>query len=179
MTELPKRKNHRLNYDYGSKGYYFVTVCTHEKAKLLSTVGSAALGAPCQVKLTKLGRKVAECWYRMEQLDSNVRIDKVVFMPNHIHGIIELINEDWQYLPEKQYDFEIAERRGRRSLQGLLHDFKSVTTRIYKHEFGGCHSLWQESFYDTVLRSDERYEKAWQYIDDNPAKWTEDKLYIE
>jgi len=103
--KYPKRKNHRLNYDYGSKGYYFVTVCINEKMKLLSSVGSAALGAPCPVELTELGKKVAECWYRMEQLDENVRIDKVVFMPNHIHGIIELTNEDWRDLPEKQYDF--------------------------------------------------------------------------
>ena len=180
MTEYPERKNHRLkDYDYGSAGYYFVTVCTHKKMKLLSTVGSAALGAPCSIRLTKLGKRVAECWYRMEQLDENVRIDKVIFMPNHIHAIIELTNPDWQQIREKEYDFEIAERRGRRSLQGLLHDFKSVTTRIYKRDFGGESSLWQDSFYETVLRSQRRYEKAWQYIDDNPAKWQEDELYIE
>ena len=174
------RKNHRLKgFDYGSAGYYFVTICTYDKIKLLSAVGSVALDAPCPVELTELGEKVAESWYRMERLDKNVRIDKVVFMPNHIHGIIELTNPDWQHLPEKRYDFEIAERRGRRSLQGLLHDFKSVTTRIYKREFGGKHSLWQESFFDTVLRSQERYARAWQYIEDNPAKWREDKLYVE
>ena len=115
----------------------------------------------------------------MEQLDENVRIDKVIFMPNHIHAIIELTNPDWQQIREKEYDFEIAERRGRRSLQGLLHDFKSVTTRIYKRDFGGESSLWQDSVYETVLRNQRRYEKAWQYIDDNPAKWQEDELYIE
>ena len=177
--EQPVRKNHRLDYDYGSKGYYFVTLCTYNKMKLLSAVGSAAPGAPYHVRLTDLGRKVAECWFRMEQLDANVRIDKVIFMPNHIHGIIELTNEDWRELPEKQYDFEIAERRGRRSLQGLMHDFKSVTTRIYKRDFGADHSLWQQSFYDTVLRSQEYYIRAWQYIDDNPVKWYEDELYID
>ncbi len=84
--------------------------------KLLSTVVSAAIGAPCPVRLTELGRKVAECWYRMERLDDNVRIDKVIFMP---------------------------------------------------------------TIYDTVLRSQEYYNRAWQYIDDNPAKWREDKLYME
>lgn len=179
MTEKPIRKNHRLKgFDYGSSGYYYVTVCTYEKMKLLSSVGRAAPGAPCPVTLTALGRRVAECWYRMEQLDKNVRIEKVIFMPNHIHGIIELTNPDLKDLPGKRYDFEIPERRGRRSLQGLLHDFKSVTTRIYKREFGGAHSLWQGSFYETVLRSRERYERAWQYIEDNPAKWSEDKLYI-
>lgn len=31
MNELPKRKSIRLqNYDYGSNGLYFVTICTEE-----------------------------------------------------------------------------------------------------------------------------------------------------
>ena len=38
--DLPKRKLHRLkNYDYGN-GYFFVTICTNNKQKLLCDVGS-------------------------------------------------------------------------------------------------------------------------------------------
>ena len=33
------RKNHRLkNYDYGRYGYYYVTICTNHRARLLSTI---------------------------------------------------------------------------------------------------------------------------------------------
>lgn len=35
----PKRKSHRLKeYDYGQYGYYFVTICTHNRKLLLSKI---------------------------------------------------------------------------------------------------------------------------------------------
>lgn len=77
----------------------------------------------------------------------------------------------------KKYGFEISERRGRRSLQGLMKDFKSVTTRIYKKEFGGTSSLWQKSYYDEIIEHDEHFQYVWQYIDENPRIWNEDKYF--
>ena len=39
---LPQRKQPRLQgYDYGQNGYYFITICTHDRANLLCTVGNA------------------------------------------------------------------------------------------------------------------------------------------
>lgn len=38
-------------------------------------------------------------------------------MPNHIHGIIIIRNTESIEPFEKKYDFQIAERRGRRSLR--------------------------------------------------------------
>ena len=38
-------------------------------------------------------------------------------------------------------------------------------------------SIWQRSFYDHVIRNKEDYLHIWKYIDDNPAKWAEDKYY--
>ena len=33
------RKNHRLkDYDYGKYGYYYVTICTNHRTRLLSTI---------------------------------------------------------------------------------------------------------------------------------------------
>ena len=45
--DLPERKLHRLkNYDYGN-GYFFVTICTNDKKKLLcDIVGNDALVVP-------------------------------------------------------------------------------------------------------------------------------------
>jgi hypothetical protein len=58
-----------------------------------------------------------------------------------------------------------------RSLQGLIKDFKSVTTRQYKAMFQVNESLWQESYYDEVIRSQEKYHEIWNYIEHNPAHW--------
>ena len=39
-------------------------------------------------------------------------------------------------------------------------------------------SVWQKGFYDHVIRSEQDYLDIWNYIEGNPGKWTEDKLYI-
>ena len=46
--ELPKRKNIRLKgYDYNTPGWYFITICTKNKEKLLcNIVGTDVLGGP-------------------------------------------------------------------------------------------------------------------------------------
>ena len=37
--------------------------------------------------------------------------------------------------------------------------------------------LWQRDYYDHVIRGRADHEEIWQYIDNNPAKWTLDTLY--
>lgn len=174
MDNLPQRKNHRLkDYDYGTYGYYYVTICTINRACVFcDIVGSDALVAP-----TAIGEKVVECWNNIALLNENIEVDKFTLMPNHIHGIIVIKNEDTIAHHEKKYAFEVTERRGRRSLQGLIKDFKSVTTRYYKKMFDTELSLWQESFYDEVIKDQEHYNHIWQYIDTNPLQWKQDCLY--
>lgn len=53
---------------------------------------------------------------------------------------------------------------------------RSVKTMITR-ELG--YLIWQDSYYERVIRGDESYRAAWQYIDDNPAKWAEDKYYSQ
>ncbi len=188
--DFKQRKNHRLpEYDYGKYGYYFVTICTNNRKPLLSKiryVGSDAPVAPENDALvspeslivpTQLGNKVVESFKKVETLNENVRIEKFVLMPNHIHAIIIIENTEPVEMIEKQYAFQIAERRGRRSLQGLIKDFKSVTTRYYKKNFGTNESLWQKSFYDEVIKSYQQYENVWNYINENPYKWNEDDYF--
>ena len=38
--------------------------------------------------------------------------------------------------------------------------------------------VWQKGFYDHVIRNDNDYRDIWNYMEGNPGKWTEDKLYI-
>ena len=186
MKGLVERRNHRLkNFDYGSYNYYYVTICTKNKECLLSTittVESCTTVAPptdniinpenILITPTDIGLKVIDCWNNIQKFNENVEVNNFVLMPNHLHGIIVIKNTDPS--PEnfeKKYDFQIAERRGRRSLQGLIRDFKSVTTRHYKKMNKVCESLWQESFYDTVITSQQQYENICNYIQYNPLNW--------
>ena len=76
--EFAERKNHRLkNYDYGTYGYYHVTICTHHRFHLLSDV----VGDNAQVILSDIGKKVSECWNNIALLNPNVELDQYVIMP--------------------------------------------------------------------------------------------------
>lgn len=51
-SELPKRKNIRIpEYDYSKNGYYFITICTYNRNKILSNiVGVGVLDDPLAKK---------------------------------------------------------------------------------------------------------------------------------
>jgi len=156
MKELPVRKKQRLaGYDYSKSGYYFVTLCIKDKRELLGkiNVGATAPGRP-HVELTPLGECVDETINKATKDD--VRIDKYVIMPNHIHMIIAIDAGD----------------RGRSPLQGIVRNIKSFVSK-----WAGS-SPWQKSFHDHIIRDRIEYQRIWQNIHDNPALWTQDKYYI-
>ena len=37
--------------------------------------------------------------------------------------------------------------------------------------------LWQRSYHEHVIRNEQDYLEIWNYIDGNPAKWSEDQYY--
>ena len=160
--ELPKRKPTRLkNFDYSKNGYYFVTICTHKKHKILCNIVGAIHESP-EIKLNSIGIIVDKY---INQLNTRflLKIDKYVIMPNHIHSIIIIKNETAGASPCP-------------TLSDIVCTFKSITT----HK---CHLLnyklkiWQTSFHDHITRDENDYLKIWNYIDTNPQKWREDCFY--
>jgi len=158
MEELPVRKKIRLKgHDYRDAGYYFITICIKDERKLLGrVVGTTAPGRP-HVELTPLGVCVDETIKIANR--NNVKIDKYMIMPNHIHMIVIL---------EQGTD-----DRGRSSLQQVVRNIKSFVTK----QCGV--NIWQPRFHDHIIRNEPEYQKIWQYIDTNPAKWDEDYYFIK
>ena len=89
---LPNRKPTRLkNYDYSQSGYYFITICTHNKQKLLcDIVGGDVLYTPFKIHLKKYGLIADETIGQMNAFYDNLTVDKYVIMPNHIHLMIKI-----------------------------------------------------------------------------------------
>ena len=95
---LPKRKHPRLKqYDYSEPGAYFITVCTKNKAHILSrivvdlpsSVGRDAL-IPPRVQLLPAGKIVDDLIRRTETVYDNVTVDAYVIMPNHLHILFHI-----------------------------------------------------------------------------------------
>ena len=173
MEDLPRRKLPRLRgYDYSQNGYYFITICTHDRKDLLCTVGNAVPGVPIPMIPTRIGNIVLSAWKRMACVDPYIDTDAFCMMPNHIHGIICI---------DYPMQCEAAERRGRRSLPELVRAFKSATTRAYNRiaAAGEKNMLWQSSYYDEIIRNASHLDAVRSYIDGNPARWAEDEYYTD
>lgn len=166
-NDLTKRKHPRLKeYDYSQNGYYFITICCHEKKNFFGSVGRGLAPAEKVIKLSERGKIAKKQLFALEKKYSFVQIDKYVVMPNHIHAIIIIENS------------VTAGASPRPTLMDVVCTYKSIVTRQCN---AICNNkgrkIFQTSFYEEVLRDDNDYLQVWQYIDENPRKWKNDEYY--
>ncbi|SHH66399.1 transposase [Clostridium grantii] len=195
MNPLPQRKNIRLkHYDYSQAGYYFITICTHKKQHLLSSIvggGFHAAHTPFntepKIELTIIGKEILKTIEYIDTNYINVKFDKFVIMPNHIHFIVilgeieskESSNLD-RYCKDNGNLDAATGRRGNLPLQRVVGQLKSYTNRMY-NAFNKREDLilWQRNYYEHIIRNDQEYEEIYEYIETNPLKWQEDKYFID
>ena len=157
---LPKRKPTRLkDFDYSKTGYYFITIYTHNKQKILCYIVGEGLCAFPLIKLTPIGETVDKAINYIDQNYQNVFVDKYVIMPDHIHLIVKIEAGGDGTPPLQVYD--------------IIGRLKSFTTHEYEN------ILFQRSFHNHIIRSEKAYLKIWNYIDTNPQKWKEDCFYTK
>ena len=162
MNELPVRKDIRLKgFDYSGSGFYFITICVKGRQELLGKVVVGAHPNVPIVELTETGKMVEQHISRIPSFYENVTIEKYIVMPNHIHMIVVI-----------QHGTPGCASPTKSVIARVVSAFKSLSSRQYGK------SLWQRSFHDHVIRGDADYLHIWQYIDDNPARWTEDEYYV-
>ncbi len=91
----PEHNRHTVRlpgYDYAQTGGYFVTIVTHGRECALGTVVDG------NVILSNQGIVVQRSWRDLPQHFHRVVLDGFVIMPNHVHGII-MITEDEHAIP--------------------------------------------------------------------------------
>ncbi|MBR3848737.1 MAG: hypothetical protein IKM21_05555 [Oscillospiraceae bacterium] len=167
--ELPKRKPTRFSgYDYSTPGAYFITICTHNKKCLLSNIVGAIHELP-ENKLTQYGAFVKQI-IEMLPCRFNVSIPKYVIMPNHIHLIVEIYDDN-----EKRAIRESPLQCRRSVIDKMVGFLKMNVSKKFHNE--NADRIWQRSFHDHIIRGEEDYKKIWAYIDTNVAKWEKDCFY--
>ncbi len=167
---LPKRKPTRLKeYNYSTPGAYFITICTHNRKCLFSNIVGAIHELP-ENQLTEYGEYVEQI---IEILPErfNVSIPKYVIMPNHIHLIIEINNND----DEKRAIRESPLQYQRSIIDKIVGFLKMNVSKKIHNTYSD--KIWQRSFHDHIIRGEKDYRKIWEYIDTNPLKWESDCFY--
>lgn len=170
MGNLPQRKQTRLKeYDYSKVGYYFITICTLDKRPILWNVGASLAGPNPEPPLSQIGQIINQEIIKMNSVYENIRIDKYVIMPNHVHMVIVIedeMNESKDIEDQKNGPAKLAP-----TVPRVIQQFKGAITKQTGY------SIWQKSFYDRVIRNEQEYIKILEYIETNPLKWKDDEYW--
>jgi REP element-mobilizing transposase RayT len=171
MSIKPRRKNLRLeDFDYAQEGAYFITICTYNRKCLWGEI------IDNDVRLNDWGKIVESEWLQTAILRPYVRLDAYAVMPNHFHAILFL--QDQERATQRVAPTETARPSGLmpRSIGAIVGQFKSqVTKRL--NSTTGKEPIWQRNYYEHIIRDEDDLNRIREYIEYNPARWSEDEYY--
>ncbi|MBR5262244.1 MAG: transposase, partial [Clostridia bacterium] len=144
------------------------TICTKDRRNLFGEISCDS------VALNNIGLIVNNEINNIEKHYTNIKIDKYIIMPNHIHMIITIIEQPCSAginpCPTIKYD-----------IPNVVGKLKAAVTRnvgnAFMHSENG--NIWQSSFNDHIIRGEKDYLKIWEYIDTNVLKWESDCFYCD
>ena len=83
---LHHRRSIRLKrYDYSQAGLYFITLCLQNRNLIFGHIENA------EMKLNPFGEIAFKEWQNTAEIRDNIRLHEFIIMPDHMHGIIEII----------------------------------------------------------------------------------------
>jgi len=170
------------NWDYRREGAYFITICTKNRKHYFGKIKNG------KMEFSNIGIIADILWSEIINHNDNIELGEFVVMPNHIHGILILNNNNTvvvetlhatslrqrQQQTENKNDYFSSISPKSNSISTIIRSYKSAVT---KH----CHRLgfefgWQTRFWEHIIRNNDEFYRISQYIIDNPLKWENDKL---
>ena len=193
---FPQRKIMRLkNYDYSQAGLYFITICCKYREHLFGIIENG------EMILNEFGKIAYDTWAETPQIRDNCQLHEFIIMPNHIHGIIEIIfqkassNEIGKFKSPSETigsiirGFKIATIKRIREKIEEIENIKKIRTgelQFAPAEFAPTiiekiklldFKIWQRNYYDNIIRDQRAYNNISNYFINNPAKWADDKFF--
>ncbi len=182
--QIHHRRSIRLKgYDYTQAGAYFITICSHQREHVFGEIVNG------EMKLNKLGLVAKQQWEKLPKRFPNIELGAFVLMPNHEHGIIQIIEqqrrgmaESLQNLDEESSRYAPTENQQKfgkmipNSIPTIVRSYKSaVAYRINLMRGVKAAPVWQRNYYEHVIRNDRELELITKYIDYNPLNWQLDR----
>jgi len=164
------------NYDYSDAGYYFITLCVKDGHEVLwdfvptqicdthTDVGAHSVRPP----LSTIGGVVETAIRNVPLAYPNIKVDTYTIMPNHVHLILVIREENLCNTKEENGRTLCAP-----TISRAVKQMKEYVTK----QIG--FSIWQRSYHDRIIRNEAEYQRIRQYIDENPAKWAEDDYFVK
>lgn len=159
QTKFYARKlNRYAGFDYTTSGYYYVTICANLKRHLFGQIDGN------HVALSDLGKIIDKQINELAEYP-NFNIVSYIIMPNHLHMLIKVNNEDC----EKKLSLSDMIRTLKSKV--AVEFCKTVLNKDSETVFG---SIWQRSYWDYIVRKEEDLVQIDEYIRRNPEFWNEE-----
>ncbi len=195
---IHRRRSIRLQgYDYSQTGAYFVTVCTHNRQCLFGGIVNR------EMRLNDAGQVVQQCWDNIPTHFPHVELDEFVVMPNHVHGIVMIMDighvvgsdvgatagamvraKNFSPLqpsiplhPQSPLPKTAPRPCGTsKTLGSIVRGFKiGVTKWMRNHTV--IRDVWQRNYWEHIVRNEQELNRIREYMRNNPAQWETDRLY--
>jgi REP element-mobilizing transposase RayT len=201
--DLHHRRSIRLRgYDYSREGLYFVTICVQKHECIFGKVVDDG------IQLNEYGKMIEECWKNIPVHYPIAVLHHHIVMPNHFHGIIEIVDKSIQpnpndipvgveyfrpnpndtpvgveYFRPNPNDQSIANKNpDPRSSQRPNCTSGTLGAIIRGFKIGTTkmigYSVWQRGYHEHIIRNEAGYKYISDYIVNNPSQWYEDKFNI-
>lgn len=196
MTYNPQihhRRSIRLKgYDYAQVGLYFITICTKNREFLFGNIANG------EMMLNDAGKIANECWLEIPNHFPNVFLHEFVVMPNHIHGIVELISVGAENFPPNIRNFPPNITNGGNDVRAndgndvranndspLRSPSKTIGSVVRGYKIGvtkwmrlntNVYDVWQRNYWEHIIRNENDYHRIAEYIINNPKQWDNDQL---
>ncbi|RYY98582.1 MAG: hypothetical protein EOO11_07600 [Chitinophagaceae bacterium] len=154
------------NFDYGSNGMYFITICTKPRKPFLGSLEQGTLHP------TRIGVVAIERWCKIAELYPFVALDAFQLMPDHLHAILGFDK------PASGLDSSVVRSADLRSggnfgpqranLASVIRGFKGAVKA-----YATTHGIpfgWQPRYHDRIIRNERQLNATREYIRNNPLK---------
>jgi REP element-mobilizing transposase RayT len=180
MVKFNPQKHHRRSirlkgYDYSQAGAYFVTLVTWHREMMFGEVVNG------EMMLNRTGEIVQKWWNEIPIHFSNVEIGAFAIVPNHVHGIIFIM--DRRGTVSVPNDNVCHHAQGGETpplrmptLGQIVAFFKYQSTKEMNllNNTGTVTKFWQRNYYEHIIRNEKDLQNKTDYINANPLLWDED-----
>lgn len=136
--------------------------------------------------LNEFGQIAYHEWLKTAKIRDNVLLGPFVIMPNHMHGIITISNDEEvkgleNVFIKSQFQFEekIPFKSPSKTIGAIIRGFKvSVSIKINRIRKLKGAKIWHRNYWDNIIRTEKDHRRISDYILTNPAKWDEDRFYF-
>ena len=191
MTKFDPKIHHRRSirlkgYDYAQEGAYYVTIVAWQREFLFGNIVNG------EMMLSPYGEIVQKWWKEIPVHFPNVETGAFVIMPNHVHGIICILDDGRGAVSAPDDNGEITISRNDEmvgviqvrgtpplrtpTLGQIIAYFKYQSTKEMNKadNTGTVTKFWQRNYYEHIIRNEQDLQNKTDYIEANPLLWNED-----